>query len=388
MNTQKCLLFVGLDEQQVQDLCNKLTEVQYEKDSVVFSEGDSGDALFIITEGTLKVTKKMPGDQEVVVAKLKEGDFFGDMALLTGAKRTTSCTLETDGKFLRFDSAVFKDLHQTSLKAYSVIQKNLGRRVSQRLSHTTEELCYLVSAMMDEEIDEKLNSELITNIIDKCKEEYEKIVTTLQTPRVSYDDIDEMATSAEDFEVDESHKELQVSFDTLTNSPVFSGLSVDSIKQLRPFFEVHQLMDKDLVFAEGGVGRAAYFIKEGKVKISRLGCDDVEVPIAELGEGEVVGEMSLISAAPRSAHAEAIKDTVVWRLSAFGFETLEEKDLDLYTNVLVNLNAIMCERLAKATQSAVDAFKELLEIEKADLSEKDCLEKLRKCSQSIFAKYL
>lgn len=64
------------------------------------------------------------------------------------------------------------------------------------------------------------------------------------------------------------------------------------------------------IFAMGDEGRNAYFIERGGVQVS-LPKDDGETIIAELGKGEIFGEMSMIDDVPRSATVTAVEDTEI-----------------------------------------------------------------------------
>ena len=62
---------------------------------VVFSEGDEGDEMFVIDRGEVELFGRR-GDAEVLLAKLGPEEFFGEMAVLTGAPR--SATARTVGR--------------------------------------------------------------------------------------------------------------------------------------------------------------------------------------------------------------------------------------------------------------------------------------------------
>ena len=62
----------------------------YPKDTMIFSECQSGQDMFIIQDGQVKISKVVDGN-EVVLAVLKKGDFFGEMALLEN--KATLCRL-------------------------------------------------------------------------------------------------------------------------------------------------------------------------------------------------------------------------------------------------------------------------------------------------------
>ncbi len=69
------------------------------KDFLLFAEGEPGDRLFIIQKGKVNITKIM-NDKEILIAVLKEGDIFGEMALLENKPRTANAITSEDCSFL------------------------------------------------------------------------------------------------------------------------------------------------------------------------------------------------------------------------------------------------------------------------------------------------
>lgn len=61
------------------------------KETVIFKEGDEGDAFYLIRNGMVKISKKS-GEKEVILSYLVAGNFFGEAALLSHAPRTASVT--------------------------------------------------------------------------------------------------------------------------------------------------------------------------------------------------------------------------------------------------------------------------------------------------------
>lgn len=88
-------LFSVLSDADRAELLNDFKLKSYNDGEVVIKEGDSGDALFIIKQGRAKVTTGDGGNKELVLAGLKEGDFFGEVSLITGKPRTA--TILADG---------------------------------------------------------------------------------------------------------------------------------------------------------------------------------------------------------------------------------------------------------------------------------------------------
>ena len=67
----------------------------YPKDTMIFSECQTGQDMFIIQSGQVKISKMVDGN-EVILAVLQKGDFFGEMALLENKPRSASAIVHED----------------------------------------------------------------------------------------------------------------------------------------------------------------------------------------------------------------------------------------------------------------------------------------------------
>jgi CRP-like cAMP-binding protein len=95
---------------------------------VVFSEGDSGDQMFIIQEGRVKISKNI-GGREHVLSTLGKGDFFGEMAIVNNVSRTATVTALTNVHLLAFNREGFLSMINKNAKiALNIIDK-LCRRL-------------------------------------------------------------------------------------------------------------------------------------------------------------------------------------------------------------------------------------------------------------------
>ena len=61
----------------------------YKPGEVIFREGDAGETMFIIQEGEVRIHKRVR-DKETTLAVLKDGDFFGEMAIIDKEPRSAS----------------------------------------------------------------------------------------------------------------------------------------------------------------------------------------------------------------------------------------------------------------------------------------------------------
>lgn len=77
----------------------------------------------------------------------------------------------------------------------------------------------------------------------------------------------------------------------------------------------------DVLFEQGDPPDAAYFIVAGRVMVSARNSDGVAATVAEVGRGEVVGELGLLDRAPRAATVRAVRDST---LAVFATDVFEE----------------------------------------------------------------
>ncbi len=87
--------FANLQEDHAGELAGKLVPRRFGPNQVIFHLGDPGGLLYLISRGKVKISHTTPDGQEVVLAILGTGDFFGELALLDDSPRSaTAVALE------------------------------------------------------------------------------------------------------------------------------------------------------------------------------------------------------------------------------------------------------------------------------------------------------
>lgn len=102
----------------------------YEPGALIFAEGDSGEHMFILQEGEVRISKSVRA-QEKLLATLRPGDFFGEMAILNNQPRSATARAATTCRCLVFDAQTF----ETMLRNHLPVAVRMIKKLSERLRH-------------------------------------------------------------------------------------------------------------------------------------------------------------------------------------------------------------------------------------------------------------
>jgi cAMP-dependent protein kinase regulator len=101
-------MFAGLDRAAFLSVLSRLERRAITAGETIVREGEPGETMFVITQGTVNVVRQSPGGSPHVVDTMEEGDFFGEIALVSHAPRLATVVAETDGELLVLDRACFE----------------------------------------------------------------------------------------------------------------------------------------------------------------------------------------------------------------------------------------------------------------------------------------
>ena len=100
----------------------------YNKDSIIFCEGEPGDELFIIQKGSVKIIK-ITENNEILLAVLKTGDIFGEMALLESKPRAAGAVAYEDCQLMAVNRANFQQMIKTQPQIIARLTTLLAERI-------------------------------------------------------------------------------------------------------------------------------------------------------------------------------------------------------------------------------------------------------------------
>ena len=93
-----------------------------------FREGDHADSMFVLEAGSAAVLKSWRG-QDHLLGTLKQGDCFGEMAVMDLGPRSASVRAVEDCTAIRISAANLYQVYSQDLKQFTLIQMNMGREV-------------------------------------------------------------------------------------------------------------------------------------------------------------------------------------------------------------------------------------------------------------------
>jgi CRP-like cAMP-binding protein len=124
-------IFAGVGEHEQHLLAGKLT-VEYVNEGIVIEEGAVGDKLYVITKGTVLISKRYPSKGWVPINTLGPGDFFGEIAILRKIPRTARVSVLTPCTFLTINADDFLEIYQSfSAPSRDNIQIIIAKRLEQ-----------------------------------------------------------------------------------------------------------------------------------------------------------------------------------------------------------------------------------------------------------------
>jgi len=256
-------LFDDLPRDAFVELVNRLSYRRYGKGEQILKEGDPGRSFFVIVEGKVRIWKRLPAGEELQLATLEDGAFFGEMALLSGAPRTANVSAEDDTELLEVSDAVLRHL----AKNHPLVVKSLKNFYRQRL---------------------------LSNV--------------------------------------------------MAISPLFKDFDPAEQRQLVEKFKLRQAAPGEMLIKEGAQSDGLYVVLHGSVDVAAQAID-----LARLKEGEIFGEMSLLTRQPATATVTSPGNAILLRLPRDKFQEL----VVTHPQILALVSELTDQRAA-ATRAALE----------------------------------
>src|SRR5213596_1171111 len=134
-------LFESLDNDAAGELCHLLESLDCKARTTLFRAGDEGNAMYVIERGKVRICVRTTQGHELTLTELGRGDFFGEMALLDGKRRSADAVVAEDARL-----AVLSREHFLSfVRSSPNVALELLTALANRLRHTDELLRHSVT---------------------------------------------------------------------------------------------------------------------------------------------------------------------------------------------------------------------------------------------------
>jgi CRP/FNR family cyclic AMP-dependent transcriptional regulator len=139
---QQCALFAHVDSQGLHVLARAMVRRRFRRNEVIFHKGDPGDSLHVVATGAVKIVLPSPEGDEAIIATLRPGDFFGELALLDRAPHSATATAVEPVETISLARAPFQQLLDTDRGLRMALLSGLAAEL-RRLTGQVEELHFL-----------------------------------------------------------------------------------------------------------------------------------------------------------------------------------------------------------------------------------------------------
>lgn len=131
-------LFREFNQPELQALTGRLRERKLRRGQILFREGEAGEEMFLVREGTILVSKAVTGKVEQILARFGPGDFFGEMSLFDRSPRSATIQAETESLLLALDRENLNGLIQVNPRAAAAFFHGLVQVFIERLRTSGE----------------------------------------------------------------------------------------------------------------------------------------------------------------------------------------------------------------------------------------------------------
>jgi CRP-like cAMP-binding protein len=147
-------LFEGIkdDQQRLDSVAGVLKSKRVNAGEIIIEEGDLGDSLYIIKDGSVRILKNTLEDEmyTVIILKANENVFFGELALIDKDQRSASVMAESDCELLVLSRDKFARLAEKDPYFGFKVMQTMAKIISTRLRKANKDIITLFEALVHE----------------------------------------------------------------------------------------------------------------------------------------------------------------------------------------------------------------------------------------------
>ena len=295
-------------------------EKTFTNGEIIIKEGDSGNTFYQILEGKVGVYKNYGKDDQVQIAILEQGQYFGEMAVIEGYPRNSSVVAEGDATVSEIAAEELNEYISQNPDKILTIMKLLGDRIKNMTDDYNE-----AKKILDGVRKANSSSNYDSFFANMTKQ---SIYLTAKNFRLERPSAESLREAAEAVSKQTAEKVITYPYGTI-------------------------------IFKQGEVGKCMYIVRNGSVSIySNYGADN-EVKLSTVEPVACFGEMGMISEEPRTATAVAeVNDTKVEIIRPEEVEGIFQSSPEKIDMILKNLSyrlRVITYEYCKACQEIYEA---------------------------------
>ena len=145
-------LFASLDDDAAKELRSLLREKTVPQNTPLFNQGDQGNAMYLIESGRVRISIRDEDEQELTLAELAQGDFFGEMSIIDGRQRSADARVLEEARL----AVLSRDDFLRFVRMKPDVALEMLSALTDRLRRTDELLRSRVSRNANEEDDARM----------------------------------------------------------------------------------------------------------------------------------------------------------------------------------------------------------------------------------------
>jgi CRP-like cAMP-binding protein len=393
-------LLSDLEEGSLVAIARRLVPMDKQQGEFIVESGQSPEALFIIESGQVHLHSSEEGGD---FSELGEGESFGELAVLTGKPHGRSAQAASDVILWALPAAEFDalteehpDIRLSLSKAirepllaqdqgraverlavmplFATLSEDVLWAVSERLllrhvpagelvfaEGAPGDALYLIDSGRIEILSDKQSGSVVlarmgadeffgemalltgkprsssartashSNLWVLYRSDFDDLVNRYPSISLALSKVLSERLAEMDRRFTESH---------LRGLKLLAGLSPSQLEDVSGRLKPVRYRQGETIIREGDPGQDMYFIESGRVRVVR-GTGPQALLLAELGAGDLFGEMALLTGSPRSATVTALSEMNLWAMSQADFDAL----VTAYPNLALALSRLLSERL-------------------------------------------
>ncbi|KAA3632763.1 MAG: STAS domain-containing protein [Proteobacteria bacterium] len=124
-------------------IASKFERLPVKRGQVLFRQGDPGDALYLVLDGSVSIVLDLPGGKELHLRTMRSGAILGEMALYTGATRSATARVKVDGLFYKLKLTSYERFNEEHPAEAVFFHLFIVKLMSERLGRANREIMAL-----------------------------------------------------------------------------------------------------------------------------------------------------------------------------------------------------------------------------------------------------